>query len=121
MKISVNDTGTIVKEWLMTSVIPQMSSEDEAVKFIISFILGFKSKSFTNSISSKLVILANEDGILDIDEMANYAKTLLNNSFNGKLHVSKFGNFDLEKFKLAYDVDSKDIDDIVEIAKKYTR
>lgn len=121
MKISVNDAGVIIKEWITTSILPKMSNDNDVVKFAISFLLGYKLDKLSQSVASKLSILADSDGTLNIDEMSAQAKNLLKDSFNGNLHLSKLGEMDLEKLNLAYDIDSEDIDNIVAIAKKYAR
>lgn len=119
MKILLSDSGKIVSEWLSKYIISKIESDSD--RYVAMFLLAFKSDLINETITSKIKFLTDSDGYLDLDKLSSCAKTVLRDSFNGKLHVSKFAQYDLAKMNLAYDVDSEDIDNIIEIARKYAR
>lgn len=108
MKISVNDVGLIAREWFSNYVASKI--ENQGIKYGIIFYLNYKAKDIDSKIIAKAKPFA-DNGMLDIDAMAPIAKSVLQNNFNGKVHISE----------LDYDADEADIDNIVETARKYAR
>lgn len=108
MKISVNDVGQIAREWFSNYVVSGI--DNQGIKYGIIFYLNYKAKDIDSKIEAKVKPFA-DNGMLDIDAMLPVAKSVLQNNFNGKVHIPE----------LNYDADVSDIDNFVETAKKYAR
>lgn len=108
MKVSVNDVGQIAREWFSKYVVSEI--DNQGIKYGIIFYLNYKAKDIDSKIIAKARPFA-DNGMLDIDAMLPVAKTVLQNDFNGKVHISE----------LNYDADAADLDNMVETARKYAR
>lgn len=108
MKISINDVGQIARDWFLNYVASGI--DNQGIKYGIIFYLNYKAKDIDSKIISKLKPFA-DNGMLDLDAMLPVAKSVLQNNFNGKVHI----------LELNYDADVNDIDNFVETARKYAR
>lgn len=109
MKISPDKIGPIAREWISKDILSKM--DNQLSRFGSELLLAVNPGMVDNFVNPKAKLFAGEDGLIDLDTIASQARNLLNNSYNGSLHIPMIN----------YDADSNDIDDIIEIAKKYAR
>lgn len=109
MKISPDKVGTIAREWISKDILSKM--DNQLSRFGSELLLAVNPGMVDKFVNPKAKLFVGDDGLIDVDNVAAQARTLLNNSYNGSLHIPMIN----------YDADIQDIDDIVEIAKKYAR
>lgn len=109
MKISPNDVGLIAREWIIKSIVSKM--DNQLTRYGVELLLNVNPGMVDNVVNPKAKLFSGVDGLIDIDTVKTHAINLLKNSYGGKLHIPLIN----------YEADEQDIDDILEIAKRYAR
>lgn len=109
MKVSPDDVGHIVRDWIRQDILAKL--DNPLGRFGGDLLLQINPGMVDKYVVPRAKLFAGEDGLIDVDNVVSQSRRLLQDSYNGVLHIPMIN----------YDADVQDIDHIMDIARKYAR